>query len=82
MQETLRQGDPLDKEMATHSSILAWKIPHSLIFCSFYKVMIMVDNQEESIKKENDCYLCMCVCCHVRLFATPWTIACQAPLPM
>ena len=61
MQETLRQEDPLDKEMATRSSILAWKIPHSLIFCSFYKVMIMVDNQEESIKKENDCYLCMCV---------------------
>ena len=21
------QGDPLEKEMATHSSILAWKIP-------------------------------------------------------
>jgi len=20
--------------------------------------------------------------CHVRLFATPWTVACQAPLPM
>ena len=31
MQETLVQflglEDPLDKEMATHSSILAWKIP-------------------------------------------------------
>ena len=31
MQETqlrsLRQGDPLEKEMATHSSILAWEIP-------------------------------------------------------
>ena len=31
MQETwvqsLGQGDPLEKEMATHSSILAWKIP-------------------------------------------------------
>ena len=29
----------------------------------------------------------MCVCvlscfCHVRLFATPWTVACQAPLSM
>ena len=23
----LGQGDPLDKEMATHFSILAWKIP-------------------------------------------------------
>ena len=24
--QSLGQGDPLDKEMATHSSILAWKI--------------------------------------------------------
>ena len=33
MQETwvqsLGQEDPLEKEMATHSSILAWKIPWS-----------------------------------------------------
>ena len=33
MQETwvpsLAQEDPLEKEMATHSSILAWKIPWS-----------------------------------------------------
>ena len=31
MQETwvrsLGQGDPLEKELATHSSILAWEIP-------------------------------------------------------
>ena len=25
----LGQGDPLEKEMATHSSILAWKIPQT-----------------------------------------------------
>ena len=25
--QSLGQEDPLDKEMATHSSILAWKIP-------------------------------------------------------
>ena len=33
MQETqvlsLSQEDPLEKEMATHSSILAWKIPRT-----------------------------------------------------
>ena len=33
MQETwvwsLGQEDPLEKEMATHSSILAWKIPQT-----------------------------------------------------
>ena len=27
MQETLGQEDPLEKEMATHSSVLAWEIP-------------------------------------------------------
>ena len=27
--EVLDQGDPLEKEMATHSSILAWKIPRT-----------------------------------------------------
>ena len=26
---SLRQEDPLEKEMATHSSILTWKIPWS-----------------------------------------------------
>ena len=25
--QSLGQGDPLEKEMATHSSIFAWKIP-------------------------------------------------------
>ena len=44
-------------------------------------------------KQINVC-VCVCVCtrarmcacaqthCHVRLFGTPWTVACQAPLPM
>ena len=27
---SLGQEDPLEKEMATHSSILAWKIPYNL----------------------------------------------------
>ena len=27
MSSILNQEDPLEKEMATHSSILAWKIP-------------------------------------------------------
>ena len=27
MRETLGREDPLEKEMATHSSTLAWKIP-------------------------------------------------------
>ena len=39
MQETrvrsLCQEDPLDKEMATHSSMLAWEIPLSLTVLFF-----------------------------------------------
>ena len=26
--------------------------------------------------------MCVCAHCHVRLFETPWTVACQAPLSM
>ena len=36
MQETLVQSlsweDPLEKEMATHSSILAWRIPWTVVY--------------------------------------------------
>ena len=39
MQETqvqsLGQEDPLEKEMATHSSILAWRIPWMSSFTTF-----------------------------------------------
>ena len=27
-------------------------------------------------------YVCVCKLSHVQLFATPWTVACQAPLSM
>ena len=29
MVQSLDQGDPLEEEMATHSSILAWRIPRT-----------------------------------------------------
>ena len=29
LQETLGWEDPLEKEMATHSSVLAWRIPET-----------------------------------------------------
>ena len=33
------------------------------------------------IKVENKCFLCAVLSCyHVRVFATPWTVARQAPL--
>ena len=42
MYETLVRSlgweDPLEKEMATHSSILAWKIPWTVIYTSSIKL--------------------------------------------
>ena len=38
-------------------------------YCSYYK-QVYID------------HACMCVLSHVWLFATPWTVACQAPLSM
>ena len=52
MQETpvqfLGREDPLEKEMATHSSILAWRMPwtkepgrlQSTVFFSFFKYIV------------------------------------------
>ena len=34
--QSLGQEDPLEKEMATHSSILAWRIPWSLASYSLW----------------------------------------------
>ena len=36
--------------------------------------------EDVSLVKEEDA--CVCMLSHVQLFVTPWTIACQAPLPM
>ena len=38
--QSLGQGDLLEKGMATHSSILAWKIPWSDELTSFYILML------------------------------------------
>ena len=66
----LGQEDPLEKEMATHSSILAWSIPWI----------------EESGRLQADLYMCLCVpaqsLSHVQSFATPCTVAQKAPLSM
>ena len=71
MQETqiqsLGQEDPLEKGMATHSSILAWRFPWI----------------EEPGRlwgcKESDVLLLLSCFIRVRLCATPWTAAHQAP---
>ena len=70
MQETqemqvqlLSWEDPLEEEMATHSSILAWRTPWIFLFCvkilpqpCAYVIAVVVYSLSR-----------------VRLFATPWT---------
>ena len=55
--------DALEDEMATHSSILAWKIPWT-----------KEPGELQSVKVKP--------LIRVRLFATPWTVTCQAPQSM
>ena len=54
--------------MATHSSSLAWKSP----WTEDTGRLQLVGLQSQKVKPLS----------HVQLFATPWTVACQAPLSM
>ena len=62
MQETwvqfLGQEDPLEKEMATHSSILAWRIPWTEVPRSLWscKESDIVTKQHQQIFKEKYVY--------------------------
>ena len=58
--------EPLEKETATHSSILAWRIP-----CTEEpgRLWSIVKVKVKSLSR-------------VQLFVTPWTVAHQAPPPM
>ena len=87
---SLDQEDPLEKEMATHSSILAGKIPWSLVGCS------PCGRMGHDLATEHSTHSTwLNACCHaevkwsevkslsrVRLFASPWTVALQAPSSM
>ena len=103
MQETwvrsLGQEDPLEKEMETHSSIHAWKIPwtqdptvHGVAksqtrlsdFSSSSSRNIHPWKQVLNYFSPHKPFLLLYFSSvsHVRLFATLWTVACQAPLSM
>ena len=93
MQDTRVQSlgwkDPLEEEMPTHSSIPAWKIPLAEEPGRLYS---------KGSKRVRHNWTCMTMkkskvtsifwfssvqsLSRVRLFATPWTVACQAPLSM
>ena len=62
--QSLGWEDPLEKEMATHFSILAWRIPWTEEPVGYSPVQF---SSFQSLS-------------HVRLLATPWIAACQASL--
>ena len=86
MQQTpvwlLGQEDPLEKGMATHSSILAWRIPSTIQSMGSQRVghdwatFTYQHRQELS----NLLFSLVQSLSRVRLLATPWTAACQASL--
>ena len=83
MQETrvwfLDGEDPLEKEMATHFSILAWEIPRTEEpwWAAVHGVTRVRHNL---LTKPSSPQVIMLS--HVGLFAALWTVAHQAPLPM
>ena len=83
MQETwvqsLSREDPLDKEMATHSSILAWKIPWTEEPGGLYSL------GSQKVRHDGDwarthASIAVQSLSGVRLFAAPWTVVAQASL--
>ena len=94
--QSLGWGDPLEEEMATHSSILAWEIPWTEE-PGRAQSMGVTESQTQFNNKNNLCPFpssastpvleadgdgCAKPFSHDRLFATLWTVAHQAPLFM
>ena len=76
---SLGQEDPLEKKMATHSSIFAWEISWT------EEPVWLQSSSVQSLSHVGLCKMQVCMLSHfslVLLFATPWTIVCQAPLSM
>ena len=82
MQETqvwfLDGEHPLEKEIATHFSSLAWEIP----WTEETGGLQSMGSQELDLTYCPNHHHHRSQCCHVGLFAAPWTAAHQAPLPM
>ena len=67
--------DPLEKEMATHSSIFAWRIPWT------EEPGGLQSMRSQRVRRDLVTQFIQLLS-RVRLFATPWTVTCQAPLSM
>ena len=74
--QSLGQEDPLEKGMVTYASILAWEIPWT---AEPGRLQSMGSQTQTQL---SDKHITVQSLSHVQLFATPWTIAHQAPLSM
>ena len=74
--QSLGQEDPLEKEMATHSSIVAWKIPwtEGPAWLQSMGSQRVGDSWTTNTSLHLSCFS------HVQLVATLWTVAHQALL--
>ena len=83
MQETwvwsLGQGDPLEEEMATHSSILAWRIPWAEELGGLQSMGSQRVRHDWATKQQSSVSSVQSLSC-VQLFVTPWTAARQTSL--
>ena len=71
---SLGREDPLEKEMATQSSILAWRVPWTDEPSRLQTVGLQ--------RVGHDLVTVLRCFSHVRLFLNSWTVALQAPLSM
>ena len=88
--QSLGQEDFLEKEMATHSSILAWRIPWTEETGGLWSMGLQRLDMTEWLNtaqhvciyfSENITAVVVYSLGRVCLFVTPWTVAHQSPLP-
>ena len=79
--QSLGRENPLEQELATHSSILAWKIPWTeepggLYSMGVAKSRTMGEKVRKFVTSMN---LEVCVLSCIQLFVTPWTVGVHGP---
>ena len=71
---SLGQEGPLEKEMATHSSILAWKIPQRSL--AGYSPWGHKESDTTEHTHIHTCVcVCVCVCIYIYIYVTVYTCA-------
>ena len=79
--QSLGQEDPLEEDMATHSSILAWRVPWSEGWWASVHSVTKSQTRLKRLSSSSGSKISKCWSLgHVRVFVTPWTVACQASL--